>query len=40
MRGLDRILELQDLDTAVDRLEHRREQLEAGEELSSLRKEM
>jgi uncharacterized protein len=40
MRGLDRILELQDLDTAIDRLEHRREQLEAGEELSSLRKEM
>jgi predicted nucleic acid-binding Zn-ribbon protein len=40
MRGLDRILELQDLDTATDRLEHRREQLEAGEELSSLRKEM
>ena len=25
------ILELQDLDTAIDRLEHRREQLEAGE---------
>ena len=40
MRGLDRILELQDLDTAIDRLEHRRGQLEAGEELSSLRKEM
>jgi predicted nucleic acid-binding Zn-ribbon protein len=40
MRGLDRILELQDLDTSIDRLEHRREQLEAGEELSSLRKEM
>ena len=40
MRGLERILELQDLDTAIDRLEHRREQLEAGEELSSLRKEM
>lgn len=40
MRGLDRILELQDLDTAIDRLGHRREQLEAGEELSSLRKEM
>ena len=40
MRGLDRILELQDLDTSIDRLEHRREQLEGGEELSSLRKEM
>jgi predicted nucleic acid-binding Zn-ribbon protein len=40
MRGLDRILELQDLDTSIERLEHRREQLEGGEELSSLRKEM
>ena len=40
MRGLERILELQDLDTAIDRLQQRREQLEAGEELSSLRKEM
>lgn len=40
MRGLDRILELQELDTAIDRLDHRREQLEAGEELSALRKEM
>jgi uncharacterized protein len=40
MRGLERILELQDLDTAIDRLEQRSEQLEAGEELSSLRKEM
>jgi len=40
MRGMDRILELQGLDTAIDRLEHRREQLEAGEELSSARKEM
>jgi len=40
MRGLDRILELQELDSAIDRLDHRREQLEAGEELSALRKEM
>jgi uncharacterized protein len=40
MRGLDRILELQELDTAIDRLDHRREQLEAGEELSAVRKEM
>jgi uncharacterized protein len=40
MRGMDRILELQELDTAIDRLEHRREQLEAGEELSAARKEM
>lgn len=40
MRGMDRILELQEHDTAIDRLEHRREQLEAGEELSAVRKEM
>jgi predicted nucleic acid-binding Zn-ribbon protein len=40
MHGMDRILELQDLDSTVDRLLHRREQLEAGEELSALRKEM
>jgi len=40
MRGMDRILELQALDTAIDRLEHRREQLDAGEELSAVRKEM
>ena len=40
MRGLDRILELQELDSMIDRLDHRREQLEAGEELSAIRKEM
>ena len=40
MRGMDRILELQELDTSIDRLEHRREELEAGEELSAVRKEM
>jgi predicted nucleic acid-binding Zn-ribbon protein len=36
---MDRILELQELDSTIDRLEHRREQLEAGEELSAARKE-
>jgi predicted nucleic acid-binding Zn-ribbon protein len=40
MRGMERILELQELDTSIDRLEHRRGQLEAGEELSAARKEM
>jgi hypothetical protein len=40
MRGMDRILDLQELDTSTDRLEHRREQLDAGEELSAVRKEM
>jgi len=38
MRGMERVLELQELDTAIGRLEHRREQLEAGEELSAARK--
>jgi predicted nucleic acid-binding Zn-ribbon protein len=37
---MDRLLELQAIDTAVDRLEQRRGQLEAGEELSAARKEM
>ena len=40
MRGMDRILELQELDSAIDRLDHRRAQLEAGEELSAARKEL
>ena len=40
MRGMDRLLDLQAIDTAVDRLEQRRGQLEAGEELSAARKEM
>ena len=40
MRGMDRILELQELDTASDRLEQRRADLEAGEELSAARKVM
>ena len=37
---MDRILELQELDSAIERLEHRRSQLEAGEELSAARKEL
>jgi predicted nucleic acid-binding Zn-ribbon protein len=37
MRGEDRLLELQELDSALDRLEHRREQLEEGEELAAAR---
>ncbi len=40
MRGMDRILELQELDTAIDRLERRRERLDVGEDLSAARKEM
>jgi predicted nucleic acid-binding Zn-ribbon protein len=40
MRGTDRLLELQDLDSDVDRLERRRAQLETGEELSTARKLM
>jgi hypothetical protein len=37
---MDRLLELQALDTSIDRLEQRQGQLEAGEELSAARKEM
>ena len=40
MRGMERVLELQELDTAIDRLEQRRSQLEAGAELAAARKEM
>jgi predicted nucleic acid-binding Zn-ribbon protein len=40
MRGMDRLLDLQGIDSDIDRLEHRRGQLEAGEELSAARKEM
>jgi hypothetical protein len=35
---MDRLLELQELDTAIDRLEHRRGQLEAGEDLAVVRR--
>lgn len=37
MRGTDRLLELQELDSAIDRLEQRRQQLEAGTELAEAR---
>jgi predicted nucleic acid-binding Zn-ribbon protein len=37
---MDRILELQELDSAIDRLDHRGAQLEAGEELSAARREL
>lgn len=40
MRGTDRLLELQDLDTTIDRLEHRRGQLEAGEDVAAPRAAM
>lgn len=40
MRGTDRLLELQDLDTTIDRLEHRRRQLEAGEDVAAPRAAM
>lgn len=38
MKGDERVLELQALDSTIDRLEHRRAQLEAGEELAVARK--
>jgi len=37
VRGLDRILELQELDLAIDRLEARRKELESGEDLRAAR---
>jgi hypothetical protein len=37
MKGTDRLLELQGLDTAIDRHEHRRGQLEAGEDVAAAR---
>lgn len=37
MRGPDRLLELQDIDSAVDRLEARKRELESGEELGAAR---
>jgi len=40
MRGLDRLLELQELDTAIDRLEARKRQLEEGKALSEARAAM
>jgi len=40
MLGMDKLLELQELDSAIDRLEHRRAQLEAGEELAAARRAM
>lgn len=40
MKGTDRLLELQDLDSAIDRLEHRRQRLEAGEDLAAARRVM
>jgi predicted nucleic acid-binding Zn-ribbon protein len=40
MRGLDRLLELQELDTAIDRLEARKRQLEEGKEIAEARAAM
>ncbi len=39
MRGMDLLLDLQALDTSVDRLETRRAQLEAGAELAAVRRQ-
>jgi hypothetical protein len=40
MHGMERLLELQELDTAVDRLGHRRDELEGGSELAAARRAM
>ena len=39
MRGTDRLLELQDLDTAIDRARMRRVALESGEAIATARAE-
>lgn len=38
MRGLERILELQDLDLSIDRLEARRRELESGDDIAEARR--
>lgn len=38
MRGIDRLLELQDLDTRVARLEHRRDELGSGSDVAAARR--
>ena|SRR5919106_4653202 len=40
VRGLDRILELQDLDVAVDRLQARRRELESGDDVRAARERL
>ena len=40
VRGMDRLLELQEVDSAIDRLEQRKEQLGAGEEIRAARAEV
>ncbi len=40
MKGMDRLLELQDVDSAVDRMSSRKQELEAGGELRAARTEM
>jgi hypothetical protein len=39
MKGMERLLELQELDVSVDRLEARRKEVESGSELSEARKQ-
>jgi uncharacterized protein len=40
VRGLDRILELQDLDLAIDRLQTRRQELESGDDVRAARERL
>src|SRR6266545_1926195 len=40
MRGVDRLLELQELDSAIDRLEARKRQMEEGKEIADARAAM
>jgi uncharacterized protein len=40
VKGSDRLLELQELDLSLDRLEHRREELESGSDVDSARRQL
>lgn len=40
MKGMDRLLELQELDLSIDRLESRRRDLQSGEEIDQRRREL
>jgi predicted nucleic acid-binding Zn-ribbon protein len=40
VRGYDRLLDLQELDLSIDRLEHRREDLEAGADVDATRRRL
>jgi predicted nucleic acid-binding Zn-ribbon protein len=40
VKGYDRLLDLQEMDLSIDRLEHRREELEAGSDVDATRRQL